>query len=111
MKPTGKLTGGRLEKLDVRLNPEVVAQRVGDDLVLVHLETNQIYELSSSAARLWELLATGLEPSKVRDQLLTDYDVTPKRLQEDILSTLQVLEAAHLVELRRSTVDSTSGAL
>ena len=90
----------KLHHLCVHLNPEVMAQRVGDDLVLVHLGSNQIFELSSSAAQLWELLASGLGLTEALQQLLADYDVTPAHLEEDVLKTLRTLEAAQLVELR-----------
>lgn len=99
-----------LNHLRVQLNPEVMAQRMGDDLVLVHLSSNQIFELSSSAARLWELLESGLGLAEAERQLLADYEVTSARLKEDILQTLRALETAHLVELGSYAPDSNSRA-
>lgn len=34
-------------------NPDVVAQRVQDEVVLVNLRTNEIYTLNRTAARAW----------------------------------------------------------
>jgi hypothetical protein len=99
-----------LHHLRVHLNPEVMAQRMGDDLVLVHLSSNQIFELSSSAAQLWELLESGLGLAEALQQLLADYDVTPAHLEEDILKTLRTLEIAKLVELRSYAPDTNSRA-
>jgi hypothetical protein len=99
-----------LHHLRVHLDPEVMAQRVGDDLVLVHLGSNQIFELSSSAARLWELLESGLGLTEAERQLLADYEVTPEQLEDDILKTLHALEAAQLIALGSHAPGSKSSA-
>jgi hypothetical protein len=43
---------------DLRPASRVLERRVGDEMVLVHPETNQIYALNETGARLWELLPT-----------------------------------------------------
>ena len=69
-----------LRRARVRINPEVIAQRVEDDLVLVHLDTNQIYNLNDSAARLWELLEAGLDLDEAKQQLIQEFEVSMERL-------------------------------
>lgn len=75
----------------VRVNPEVIAQRVEDDLVLVHLDTNQIYNLNDSAARLWELLEAGLDLDEAKQQLIQEFEVSMERLERDIAAVLKLL--------------------
>ena len=108
--PLDMRANSELAHLCVHLDPEVMAQRVGDDLVLVHLGSNQIFELSSSAARLWELLAGGLGLTEAERQLLADYEVTPEQLENDILKTLYALEAAQLIALEASAPGLKSSA-
>jgi len=75
----------------VRINPEVIAQRVEDNLVLVHLDTNQIYNLNDSAARLWELLEAGLDLDDAKQQLIQEFEVSMERLERDIAVVLNLL--------------------
>src|SRR5829696_3032146 len=42
-----------------RPHPDVSWRRLGDEVVIVHLKTNQIYRLNRTAARFWELVAEG----------------------------------------------------
>jgi hypothetical protein len=80
-----------LRQARVRLNPEVLAQRVENDLVLVHLDTNQIYNLNDSAARLWELLEAGLDLDQAKQQLTQEFEVSMERLEQDIAAVLKSL--------------------
>ena len=80
-----------------------MVQRVEDDLLLVHLVTNQIFTLSSTAVRLWELLAAGHTLESSIGNLLNEYDVERSELEQDVYRTvdtlikfdLLVLEANH----------------
>jgi len=40
-------------------DPEVVARRVDDEIVLMHLGTSHIFALNPTGARFWELLKSG----------------------------------------------------
>jgi Coenzyme PQQ synthesis protein D (PqqD) len=66
------------------VNPDVVAQRVGEDVVLVHLKTNQIYALNETGARFWELLVEGRSRDKIERALREEFDVAPEPLRRDI---------------------------
>ena len=84
----------------VRLNPDVLAQRVENELVIVHLDTNQIYNFNDSAARLWELLEAGFNLDEVRQKLTREFEVSEERLDRDISTTL-----ASLVEHQLATLE------
>jgi hypothetical protein len=81
----------------VRLNPEVLAQRVENDLVLVHLDTNQIYKLNDSAARLWELLEADLDLDQAKQQLTQEFEVSMERLEQDIAAVLKSLAESDFI--------------
>ena len=73
-------------------NPDVVYQRVGEELVLVHLKTNQIYALNETGARFWELLCEGRSRPEIESQMLEEFDVEPGELASEIDALLVELE-------------------
>jgi predicted nucleotidyltransferase len=95
-KKVGSFRQGR-----VRLNPEVLAQRVENDLVLVHLDTNQIYKLNDSAARLWELLEADFDLDQAKQQLAQEFEVSMERLEQDIAAVLKSLAENDFIRVER----------
>jgi len=70
---------------------DVVAQRIGQATVLVHMGTNRIYELNETGARLWELLAAGHAWADVVDRLRAEFDVDDDRLVREVDDFLTLL--------------------
>jgi hypothetical protein len=85
----------------VRINPEVLAQRIEDGVVLVHLDTNKIYNLNDSAARLWELLEGGCDVGQAKQQILQEFEVPAERLEQDIAAVLKTLAEGDFIILER----------
>lgn len=83
----------------VTRSPSVVAQRVRGDLVLVHLDTNQIFDLTPSAARLWDLLESPVGPDALVDLLLDEFEVPRDLLAADVERTLESLARHRLVRI------------
>lgn len=52
----------------------VVAQKVGDGMVLVNMETSEIFELTTTASRAWELLSDGATVDEIRETLQAEFD-------------------------------------
>ena len=75
----------------------VVAKRLGKEMVLVHLETNRIYELNVTAARLWELLGKGSDLTSIQTQMQQEFDVNEEQLEAEIKVLLSVLIDKQLV--------------
>ena len=75
------------------LAPGVVAERAGGGWVLVHLESDRIYELRGTAARIFELLREGRGRAEIERTLADEFEVEPERLAADL--------DRHLAELRR----------
>ena len=57
-----------------RPHEDVVAERVGEDLVLVHLGTNEIFALNPTGARFLGLLVDG-ESNETLEERITQYDL------------------------------------
>jgi hypothetical protein len=79
------------------IDPDVVHRRVGDDVVLVHLRTNQIFALNETGARFWELFAEGRSREIIEATLLAEFDVESPELTQEIDELLAALERSDIV--------------
>jgi coenzyme PQQ synthesis protein D (PqqD) len=79
------------------VSPDVVAQSVGDEIVLVHLRTNDIYALNDTAARFWELFTGGMQRPEIERVLLEEFDVPQEQLERELDDLLDELEQRHIV--------------
>ena len=78
-------------------NPDVAFKRLDDRMVLVHVASNQIFELNDTGARVWELLHEGIAGDALVDRLATEFEVDPTTLREEIESLLGELVEAGLM--------------
>ena len=78
-------------------DPDVVARRIDDKLVLVHLRTDCIYEMNATAARVWELIGAGCDAGQIRTALLSEFDVPASALEAQLKDVLASLEREGLV--------------
>ena len=76
---------------------EVLSRRVGDEIVLVHLQTNQIHGLNRTAARFWELLEEGQGRSAIVERLRSEFEVGEEELEAEIDELLGSLRAKGLI--------------
>ncbi len=81
----------------MRPSSEVVARRLDDEVVLVHLQTNRIYTLSPTAARFWELLQDGVDRAEIGRRLRREFDVGESQLDAEIAALVSRLGAEGLV--------------
>jgi hypothetical protein len=78
-------------------HPEVVFRRLEDRLVLVHLGTNQVFELNETGARVWELLAEGLGDERIAAVLAAEFEVEAERARSELAALLDELVAQRLI--------------
>jgi len=81
----------------LKRHPEVVGRRVEGEIVLVHLITNQIYNLNASGSRLWELLESTMSLSDCVRALLLEYEVAPEVLERDVADLVAELARLELL--------------
>ena len=67
-----------------RASPDVLATRVGDEIVLVDVKTDQIYSLNGTAARIWELITDDRDRADVERYMMAEFDVAAAELTEAI---------------------------
>lgn len=87
-----------MSDLDVQPNPDVVAQRVQDEVVLVNLRTNEIYTLNRTAARAWELIAEGGDRSDIEATLAEEFSVDSDAVGGELDGLVDELLAKELIQ-------------
>jgi hypothetical protein len=80
-----------------RVSADVVAQRMGDEVVLVHLGTNRIFDLSPTAARFWELVSAGTTVGGACRQILGEYAVGEAELAREVQALVGALTGEALL--------------
>jgi len=75
---------------------DLIARRVGDTMVLIRLNTNRIYELNATGARIWELLKDGMTRAQVVETLSTEFDASRSEIQTAVDALLDSLRQQEL---------------
>ena len=80
------------------VSDEVVARKVADETVLLHLESGTYFSLDQIGGRVWEILdqTNGMTLKKVCDIIFNEYDVKREVLERDIVHLMTELEAGNL---------------
>jgi Coenzyme PQQ synthesis protein D (PqqD) len=86
--------------MEEKLQPhkDVVSRRVGDEVVLVHLETDQMYSLNATGARTWELLSEGCDAETIESTLADEFGVDRAEVRQELQGLLDDLTRAQLVQ-------------
>ena len=69
----------------------VLTRQLPGGAVLVHLQTNQIFELNETAARVWELLGSGVPPSDLVNRLINEFAVDADAAAAEVTTLLEML--------------------
>ena len=81
--------------LDTRLTapPQVLSRLVGDETVLLNLESGIYFGLDGVGKSIWEAVSEGKTLAETIDVIVAEYDVSEQQAQNDVLEF-----AANLVE-------------
>lgn len=75
----------------VAVNAAVIDAKLGDEAVLLNVETGVYFGLDEIGTRIWDLLIAGVTPNEIVTQLLDEYDVEREQLCADVRDFLQAL--------------------
>ena len=81
-----------------RPHPDVVAQAVGKELLLVQLADGSTFRLNRTGKAIWGLFVAGLLAAEVTEQLHAELGVSTERLNEDVNALLNKLLQNALLE-------------
>jgi len=81
----------------VTIHPDVVFRVLDDGAVLVDLSTNQVFELNTSGAFVWERVTLGDAPDAIVDAVIARFDVDRDAARGDVTELLAALASRGLV--------------
>jgi Coenzyme PQQ synthesis protein D (PqqD) len=83
----------------VRVAPDVMFRLVGEEGVLLNLQTGMYLGLNLVGSRMWNVLGTAGSIQAAYDELLQEYDVEPAQLRTDLEEFIDTLFAQKLIEV------------
>jgi len=81
----------------LRPNPDVVAKRLDEATVLVHIPTNRIFELNETGSRVWELLGQEVDRDRIVQHLIDEFDVENNQAASEVNDLLVRLQKEGLL--------------
>ncbi len=94
-----------MAKGSISNNSRIVVSRdqVSCDLpgeaAILNLKAGVYYGLNTVGASIWKLIQEPRTIKEIRDALVQEYDVEPKRCEQDILELLQELSTHELIKI------------
>jgi hypothetical protein len=79
------------------ISPDAVANRMGDQVVVVHVGTDRIFELNFSAARIWDLLSEGKDRTEIARTISQEFSLPEAVAVRQIQDLLQSLIAENII--------------
>lgn len=81
----------------VAISDDVLAQEVGDEVVLLDLASERYFGLDPVGTRIWELLKERPDLASVLSSLREEFEAPADRIEADLLSLIGALLEAGLV--------------
>ncbi len=69
----------------------VVCAELGEETVLLHVESGVYFGLDAVGTRIWQLLATGSSAEEIVSQMQDEYDFSPAEMEADVRAFLTLL--------------------
>jgi hypothetical protein len=90
----------------VRVAPDVLFRLVGEEGVLLNLNTGMYLGLNLVGTRMWNVLVGASSIQAAYDELLQEYEVQPPQLGADLEEFIDHLLAQKLIEASPFTEES-----
>ena len=87
--------------LDTRLSvpPHVMSRLVGDETVLLDLESGLYFGLDGVGKRIWEVVSEGKTLAETIDLIVAEYDVVEEQAKDDVIEfTANLVDRGLLAE-------------
>ena len=83
----------------IEISSDVIAQRLGDETILVHLYTNLMFDLNRTASRVWELAQGRLTRRQIEAKLLEEFAVDASELAREVDQLVLALQDRKLIRI------------
>ena len=91
----------------VSVAPDVLFRLVGEEGVLVNLNTELYLGLNAVGTRMWSAISSASSIQAAYDQLLQEYEVEPAQLRADLEEFVDQLLGQKLIEARPAAEESS----
>lgn len=91
----------------IKIHPEILAQELGDEIVLLDMKNEHYYSLKDSGVLMWQLLNKHSDRGIVKEQLLEEYEVDETTIQRDLDSFISWLVKKDLAQVDTGSHDET----
>ena len=88
-----------IDSLCPRPTADVIAKRMGEVTVLVHIPTNRILELNETGSRVWAMIGERLDVNRMVRCLVDEFDVEEARAADEVKELLGRLKSEGLIAL------------
>jgi len=90
------MLSGELEGAFAR-NSEVRWTEMDGDTVVLDTERNAYFGLGGIGSRIWELLAEPITVEEISSSIQAEFDIDPKRCEEDVIHFLNELSTHDII--------------
>jgi len=93
-----------IENITLTITPDVLAQEVSGEMVLLDLNNEQYLGLNEVGARVWQLLEKNIDLKSVYETLLSEYDVDAEVLEGDLNQLIAEMRNAGVIAAEENEV-------
>jgi hypothetical protein len=95
------------ERTVLKKNPNMVTRVIDDETILMPIyktseEINCIYSLNEAASRVWQMIDGKKTFSEIKENILKDFDTTPKEVDEKMDNLLKDLKEIKAIVTQRN---------
>lgn len=82
-----------------QISEKILATDVGEDLVMMDIETGQYITLNKMGRIIWQEIASPVKVSELLNKLMERFQVTEEVCREDTLEYLNQMQEDHLIQV------------
>lgn len=82
-----------------QLKPDLLLQKVADEMVLLEPESGEYFTLNSVGADMLELMQEGKSAAEIAEQIASEYEVEVQLVTNDLNELMQQLQNANLADV------------
>lgn len=84
----------------IQLNQNLLYSKVGDEIVLLTVESGKYFKVDSVGSRIWEVIKEPISINSLCKQLMEEYDVSLEQCKEDVMPFLERLQNDNLILIK-----------
>lgn len=69
----------------IQLDPELLYSKVGEEIVLLKLESGKYYKVDTVGSHIWELIRQPISLDELCGQLAAEFDAPPEQIRQDVV--------------------------